>query len=146
YPEDMFSIQAKQFTKYHIKDPTAFYQRQDFWDIPQDPAFAQNTGVTTTLRPYYVVMRLPGSTQEEFVLILPFTPVGRNNMVAWMAAKSDPTDYGQVVSYEFPSGENVDGPVQVFNQINTDPAFSSERTLLGRGGSSVLFGNFLVIP
>jgi uncharacterized membrane protein (UPF0182 family) len=147
YPEDLFTIQATQFTKYHITDPNAFYQRQDFWAVPSDPAFAQNnTGASQLLRPYYVVMRLPGSTSEEFVLVLPFTPVGRNNMVAWMAAKSDPADYGQVVSYEFPSGENVDGPVQVFNQINTDPTFSAERTLLGKGGSKVLFGNFLVIP
>jgi uncharacterized membrane protein (UPF0182 family) len=147
YPEDLFTIQATQFAKYHITDPDGFYQRQDFWAVPTDPAFAQNNnGASVPLRPYYVVMRLPGSTQEEFVLILPFTPVGRNNMVAWMAAKSDPGDYGQVVSFEFPSGQNVDGPVQVFNEINNDPTFSSERTLLGRGGSSVLFGNFLVIP
>jgi uncharacterized protein len=147
YPEDMFSVQATQFTKYHITDPNAFYQRQDFWAVPSDPAFEQNNpGATQPIKPYYTVMRLPGSTSEEFVLVLPFTPVGRNNMVAWMAAKSDPADYGHVVSYEFPSGENVDGPVQVFNQINTDPTFSAERTLLGKGGSKVLFGNFLVIP
>jgi uncharacterized protein len=147
YPEDLFSVQAAQFTKYHITNPSAFYQRQDFWAVPSDPAFEQNNpGTTAPLKPYYVVMRLPGSTSEEFVLVMPFTPVGRNNMVAWMAAKSDPADYGKVVSYEFPSGQNVDGPVQVFNQINTDPTFSAERTLLGKGGSKVLFGNFLVIP
>jgi uncharacterized protein len=147
YPEDLFTVQATQYAKYHITSATGFYQRQDFWAVPADPAFAQNNnGQVTPLRPYYVVMRLPGSTQEEFVLILPFTPVGRNNMVAWMAAKSDPSDYGQVVSFQFPSGQNVDGPIQVFNEINNDPEFSSERTLLGRGGSSLLFGNFLVIP
>src|SRR5204863_1856824 len=79
-------------------------------------------------------------------LILPFTPSGRNNMVAWMAAPSDPADYGRTVAFEFPSGSNVDGPLQVFGQINSDPDFSEQRTLLSRGGSTVEFGNFLVIP
>jgi len=92
-------------------------------------------------------MRLPGETDETFVLILPFTPLDRQNMVAWLAAKSDPgPDYGDIVSFEFPSGVNVDGPTQVFSRINQDARFSSERTLLGQGGSAIVFGDFLVIP
>ncbi len=99
------------------------------------------------MRPYYVLMRLPGEQSETFVLILPFTPLDRQNMVAWLAAKSDPgPDYGDIVSFEFPSGVNVDGPTQVFSRINQDARFSSERTLLGQGGSSIVFGDFLVIP
>ena len=99
------------------------------------------------MRPYYVLMRLPGEQDETFVLILPFTPLDRQNMVAWLAAKSDPgPDYGDIVSFEFPSGVNVDGPTQVFSRINQDARFSSERTLLGQGGSSIVFGDFLVIP
>jgi uncharacterized membrane protein (UPF0182 family) len=92
-------------------------------------------------------MRLPGEDDESFVLILPFTPQNRQNMVAWMAAKSDPgLDYGQLISFQFPAGVNVDGPTQVFSRINQDARFSAERTLLGQGGSSIVFGDFLVIP
>jgi uncharacterized membrane protein (UPF0182 family) len=92
-------------------------------------------------------MRLPGEAEETFVLILPFTPLDRQNMVAWLAAKSDPgPEYGDIVSFEFPSGVNVDGPTQVFSRINQDARFSAERTLLGQGGSSIVFGDFLVIP
>jgi hypothetical protein len=99
------------------------------------------------MRPYYVLMRLPGETDESFVLILPFTPLDRQNMVAWIAAKSDPgPDYGDIVSFQFPAGLNVDGPTQVFSRINQDSRFSAERTLLGQGGSSIVFGDFLFIP
>ncbi|HEX6401035.1 MAG TPA: UPF0182 family protein, partial [Actinomycetota bacterium] len=104
------------------------------------------TTSTLNLAPYYVLMKLPGNTTETFTLILPFTPQGRQNMVAWMAANSDPTGYGTIVSYEFPSGRNVDGPQQVFARINQDARFSQERSLFDQGGSRVLFGDFLVIP
>jgi uncharacterized membrane protein (UPF0182 family) len=147
YPEDLFRVQATQFANYHVQNPSIFYGKQDFWTIPPDPTFDAAQGSTQQeLSPYYVQMRLPGHTDEEFTLILPFSPVGRTNMVAWMAAPSDPIDYGKLVSFEFPSGTNIDGPLQVFNQINADPAFSEQRTLLSQGGSSVRFGNFLVIP
>jgi uncharacterized membrane protein (UPF0182 family) len=99
------------------------------------------------MRPYYQLMRLPGEEEESFALILPFTPQNRQNMVAWMAAKSDPgPDYGQLISFQFPAGVNVDGPTQIFSRINQDARFSAERTLLGQGGSSIVFGDFLVIP
>jgi uncharacterized membrane protein (UPF0182 family) len=92
-------------------------------------------------------MRLPGETEESFSLILPFTPQGRQNLVAWVAARSDPGEgYGEIVSFQFPTGLNVDGPTQVFARINQDATFSAERTLLSQGGSDVLFGDFLVIP
>src|SRR5262245_59804683 len=152
YPENLFQVQAFQYTNYHVTDPNVFYGKQDFWALPQDPTVTlQTTTGTTTgsrlMRPYYVLMRLPGETDESFVLILPFTPLDRQNMVAWLAAKSDPgPDYGDIVSFEFPSGVNVDGPTQVFSRINQDARFSSERTLLGQGGSTIVFGDFLVIP
>jgi uncharacterized membrane protein (UPF0182 family) len=132
-----------------------FYGKQDFWALPVDPTVGTETTTTVTststggalMRPYYVLMRLPGETNESFVLILPFTPLDRQNMVAWLAAKSDPgPDYGDIVSFQFPSGVNVDGPTQVFSRINQDARFSSERTLLGQGGSAIVFGDFLVIP
>ncbi len=144
YPENLFQVQAAQYANYHVTDPNVFYGQQDFWQVPPDPTTAEGAA----MRPYYVLMRLPGETVEKFVLILPYTPQGRQNMVAWMAANSDPgPDYGSIVSYEFSSGASVvDGPAQVFSRINQDARFSSERTLLGQGGSQVLFGDFLVIP
>jgi uncharacterized membrane protein (UPF0182 family) len=153
YPENLFQVQASQYATYHVTDPAVFFQKQDVWQIPTDPTVAANvpqagaTGaVTDEMRPYYSLMRLPGSTDEHFMLILPFTPLGRQNMVSWMAADSDPGSYGDTVVYTFPSGRNVDGPTQVFAQINQDPVFSAQRTLLGSGGSTVVFGDFLVIP
>ncbi|MGH2590967.1 MAG: UPF0182 family protein, partial [Actinomycetota bacterium] len=153
YPENLFQVQAQQYTSYHVTNPDVFYGRQDFWEFPGDPAgapFDPEAQATTTLppmRPYYVLMRLPGESEETFSLILPFTPVDRQNMVAWLTAKSDPgEDYGQMISYEFPSGRNVDGPTQIFARINADAQFASERTLLGQTGSSIRFGDFLVVP
>jgi len=148
YPENLFQVQAFQYTNYHVTNPDVFYGKQDFWAIPTDPTLnTPGSSGQAFMRPYYVLMRLPGETNESFVLILPFTPLERQNMVAWLAAKSDPgPDYGDIVSFEFPSGVNVDGPTQVFSRINQDPRFSSERTLLGQGGSEIVFGDFLVIP
>ena len=146
YPENLFQIQAFEYTNYHVTNPDVFYGKQDFWALPVDPTLSSQ-GNPIKMRPYYVLMRLPGEADETFVLILPFTPLDRQNMVAWLAAKSDPgPDYGDIVSFEFPSGVNVDGPTQVFSRINQDARFSAERTLLGQGGSSIVFGDFLVIP
>jgi uncharacterized membrane protein (UPF0182 family) len=150
YPEDMFRIQSVQFANYHVTDPRTFYGKQDFWQIPADPTYDTTakgaSKIAPSLAPYYVRMLLPERTSEEFALFLPFSPIGRTNMVAWMAAPSDPGDYGDLLASEFPSGNNVLGPEQVFNQINSDTDFSETRTLLGRGGSKIKFGNFLVIP
>src|SRR5438445_13775996 len=117
------------------------------WSIPIAPAFgANNPKLAGLMRPYYVLMRMPGQTTEHFELFIPFTPQGRENMVSWMAANSDPTGYGQMQTFEFPGGRNVLGPTQVFNQIQSTPQFSQQQTLLSQGTSQVLFGNFLVIP
>jgi uncharacterized membrane protein (UPF0182 family) len=152
YPENLFQVQAAQFATYHVTDPAVFFQKQDVWQVPIDPTVGGNAPAGTTavgstaMRPYYSLMRLPGETDEHFMLILPFTPQGRQNMVSWMAANSDPDAYGETVVYTFPSGRNIDGPTQVFAQINQDPVFSAQRTLLGSGGSTIVFGDFLVIP
>jgi uncharacterized protein len=152
YPEDLFQVQAFQFGRYHVTNPLVFYQNQDVWQVPDDPTTGLATsqtvaGESTRLRPYYLLMKTPGDTIEHFQIVLPFVPQGRQNMVGWMAANSDPgTDYGRIVSFTFPEGRNVDGPAQVFSRINQNPTFSSARTLLGQGGSQVLFGDFLVIP
>jgi uncharacterized membrane protein (UPF0182 family) len=154
YPENLFEVQAAQWTNYHVEDPTVFYQKQDFWQIPLDPtskANAESAGRAVfseePMRPYYVLMRLPGETDETFALIMPFTPQGRQNMVGWMAARSDiGAGYGQLVSYEFPSGQNVDGPSQVFSRIQQDPTWSQQQSLLSQGNSRVFYGDFLVVP
>ena len=91
-------------------------------------------------------MRAPGEETEQFQLVLPFVPEGRQNMVAWLAASSDPSAYGRLLSLDLPASENVPGPSIVFSRINQDQQFSQERTLLGQGGSAVIFGDLLVIP
>lgn len=147
YPENLFQIQAYQYATYHVTDPDVFYGKQDFWAVPVDPTQGDATTGPVPMRPYYLLMPLPGDGRERFVLIQPFTPQGRQNMVAWLAVDSDPgEDYGKILAYQFPTGQNVEGPEQVFARINQDLRFSSERTLLSRGGSAVLFGDFLVIP
>jgi uncharacterized protein len=153
YPENLFQVQAWRYTSYHVTDPDVFYNGGDFWDFPGDPAEASSdpeqatTAQLPPMRPYYVLMKLPGETEETFSLILPFTPLERQNMIAWLTAKSDPgEDFGQMISYEFPSGRNVDGPTQVFARINADSEFATERTLLGQEGSRIRFGDFLVVP
>jgi hypothetical protein len=155
YPENLLQVQAWMYANYHVLDPDVFYQKQDFWQIPEDPTGREIEivdgeqrlrGEAQMMRPYYLLMKLPEETEEEFVQILPFTPQGRQNMVAWMAAKSDPEGYGEVIAFEFPTGTQVDGPTQAFARINQDPTFSAERTLLSSGGSQVRFGDLLVIP
>jgi uncharacterized membrane protein (UPF0182 family) len=153
YPENLFEVQAAQFTNYHVTDPQTFYGKQDFWQVPADPTLSTGTdafGSTSSsepMRPYYLLMRLPGEDTESFVLIMPFTPQGRQNLVGWMAAGSDPgSNYGTITSFEFPGGQNVDGPAQVFSRINSDPTFSAQRTLLSSSGSRTAFGDLLVIP
>ena len=157
YPENLFQVQATQYANYHVTSPEVFYQKQDRWEIAADPTQQQldlETGTTPdaslgdapTLRPYYLLMRAPGEETEAFQLVLPFVPQGRQNMIAWLAASSDPETYGRLLSLELPASENVPGPSIVFSRINQDAQFASERTLLGRGGSAVLFGDLLVIP
>jgi uncharacterized membrane protein (UPF0182 family) len=147
YPENLLQIQAYQYANYHVVDPVAFYFRSDFWQVSPDPTQAEQNGVAPPMRPYYQLLRVPGATSEGFQLVVPFVPAGRPNMVAWMAAASDPgSNYGKVTVFQLPEGSTVEGPAQVSSRINNDPTFSSLRTLLGQQGSSIKFGDFLVIP
>ncbi len=141
YPEDLLSAQASLYTIYHMTDADDFYSREDAWELPEDP---RNTGQIQP--PYYVLMRLPGEKSEEFILFTQFTPRQRQNLTAWLAARSDPQGYGQLISFVLPKQKNVVGPKQVLAQINSDPVFSPLRSLLDQGGSNVLFGNLLTIP
>ncbi len=142
YPEDLFTIQAAMYRTYHMQDAQVFYNKEDLWAIPNESA----NGQPNRMEPYYVIMRLPGETQEEFMLMLPFTPAKRQNMVAWMAAKSDGADYGKRIVYRFPKDKLIYGPEQIHARLNQDPAISSQLTLLNQRGSRIVWGNLLVVP
>ncbi|MGE5141711.1 MAG: UPF0182 family protein [Rudaea sp.] len=142
YPEMLFNIQASMYQTYHMTDPQVFYNKEDLWAIPNDTAGTQGQ----PMEAYYVIMRLPGGSREEFMLMLPFTPSRRQNMVAWMTAKSDGADYGKRLVYRFPKDKLVYGPEQIHARLNQDPTISSQVTLLSQRGSSVVWGNLLVIP
>jgi len=142
YPEDLFLIQSQAYLSYHMTDPTVFYNREDMWRFPTEIY----EGNEQTMEPYYVIMRLPGYEDEEFLLFLPFTPVNRNNMIAWMGARSDGEHYGELVLYEFPKQELVFGPMQIEARIDQHPDISEQLTLWSQQGSNVIRGNLLVIP
>ncbi|MBI4728632.1 MAG: UPF0182 family protein [Acidobacteria bacterium] len=144
YPEDLFKVQTDRYALYHMTDPEDFYLKEDAWEVPADPtAPASNPRM---LPPYYVLMKLPGERAAEFVLMRPFTPNNRQNMIAWMAARSDPADYGRLMSFTFPKQSVVPGPGQVEARMNQDPAVSTDRTFFDQAKSEVILGNLLVIP
>ncbi|HMA86475.1 MAG TPA: UPF0182 family protein, partial [Desulfosalsimonadaceae bacterium] len=142
YPMDLFSVQTRMLLQYHMTDPVVFYNKEDQWSVPQHAA----SGSTDTLRPYYIVARLPDEKKEEFLLIQPFTPDKRHNLVGWMAARMDGKNYGEKILYRFPSGRHVDGPRQVEARIDNDAVISEQFTLWGQVGSEVMRGDILVIP
>jgi len=142
YPEEFFLIQSGIYSVYHMTDPVVFYNREDVWEIPTESVAGRETRVD----PYYMIMRLPGEERAEYVLMLPFTPVGRDNMIAWLAVRNDGDSYGQLVIYKFPKQKIVMGPAQIEARINQDASISQLLTLWGQRGSSVMRGNLLVIP
>jgi uncharacterized membrane protein (UPF0182 family) len=147
YPEDIFSVQTAQFAKYHVTDPSVFYQGNDVWQLPPSADTGGSTGTQQLgLQAYYLQMRIPGQANPEFVLLQPMVPQGRQNMIAWVAAHSDPTDYGQVSVFDFPRSSNVFGPQQIEALIAQNKDISQQITLWGQVGSKVILGNLLVIP
>ncbi|NWG12180.1 MAG: UPF0182 family protein, partial [Acidobacteria bacterium] len=143
YPEDIFRVQTYIYAVYHMTNPQIFYNKEDLWEIP-----ALSTGQAESLmQPYYTVMRLPGEQQqEEFILMLPFTPSGKDNLSAWMVARSDGPYYGQLVVYRFPKQKLVFGPKQIVARINQDAEISRQISLWDQRGSQVIQGTLLVIP
>jgi len=137
-PQTLFSVQAQVYSTYHISDPATFYNREDVWQ----PA-ANDQG---TLSPYYVLMRLPGTSQAEYLQIIPFTPYRRQNLVSWLAVRNDPGHYGEMVSYVMPKDRTILGPQQIASRIQQTPEISRDRTLLNSQGSTVTPGNLLVVP
>ncbi len=142
YPEDLFLIQAQIYQAYHMEAADVFYNREDLWQFPRQPG-GDGTAMMT---PYYIIMRLPGETQAEFFLMLPMVPSGRDNMIAWLAARCDPPDYGKLIVYEFSKEKLVYGPFQIEARINQNTEISQQLTLWNQMGSRVIRGNLLVIP
>ncbi|PYV19494.1 MAG: UPF0182 family protein [Acidobacteria bacterium] len=143
YPEDFFSIQASMYAVFHMRDPRVFYNKEDLWRVANSNA----RGGESAMSPYYTIMKLAevGKT-EEFILMVPFTPARKDNMIAWMAARCDVPNYGRVLVFTFPKQKLVFGPQQLESRIDQDPAISQALTLWGQGGSSVIRGTLLVIP
>jgi uncharacterized protein len=146
YPEDLFEVQTDRYSLYHITEADDFYSKEDAWEIAHDPTPVDLTHPETPS--YYVLMRLPGEKDQQFILIRPYTPNQRKNMTAWLAARSDVKGYGGLISFVFPKERATFGPEQVYARINQDPTFSRERTLLDspERGSRVQFGDLLVVP
>ncbi|MDR7545557.1 MAG: UPF0182 family protein [Armatimonadota bacterium] len=142
YPVDLFEVQAQVFATFHMRDPQVFYNREDTWTVPRE-IFGNET---VRVEPYYVTMRVAEGVAPEFVLILPLAPAGRDNMIAWMAARNDPPYYGQVIVYRFPKTRVVFGPLQIEARIDQDPFISQQLTLWNQQGSQTIRGNLLVIP
>ncbi len=142
YPLDLFKIQTQMYLAYHMSNPEVFYNQEDLW------RFATETyeGNQQLVEPYYTIMRLPEADTAEFVLILPFMPINKDNMIAWMAARSDGENYGKLLLYEFPKQELIYGPSQIEARINQTPEISQQLSLWDQQGSRVIRGNLLVIP
>ena len=142
YPQGMFTIQAKLFSTYHMRDPQVFYNKEDLWSIPRKAV----EGREAEMEPYYTIMRLPGEKKEEFILLLPFTPNKKDNMIAWLAARSDPPHYGKLIAYNFPKAKLVYGPRQIDARIDQDSFISQQLSLWSQRGSSVIRRSLLAIP
>ena len=143
YPEDFFTIQASKYAVFHMTDPRVYYNKEDLWRVAQSAARGENAPMS----PYYTVMKLAEvGTREEFILMVPFTPARKENMIAWMAARCDAPNYGKVVVFTFPKQKLVYGPQQLESRIDQDPTISEQLTLWGQGGSKVIRGTLLVIP
>ena len=143
YPQDFFAIQAAKYAVYHMTDPSVFYSKEDLWRV----ATRTSNGSSTPMNPYYAVMKLPevGKT-EEFILMVPFTPARKNNMIAWIAARCDGADYGKVLVFTFPKDKLIYGPEQIQSRVNQSPSISQQLTLWDQGGSRVTRGTLLVVP
>ena len=143
YPEDIFRVQASVYATYHMSDPSVYFNREDQWDVP---AVGQEGAQVTLMQPYYTIMRLPGEKEPEFIQMLPFSPRRRENLAAWMVARSDGANYGKLQIFEFPKQKLVFGPRQVVARISQDQTISPQITLWNQQGSQVDWGTLMVIP
>ncbi len=161
YPEDMFSIQTDRYTLYHLTKAEDLYSRKDLWALPEDRSGeirsqqqSQSSPVASLapaanpakMRPYYLLTSLPGQQGSKFVLVMPFTPNNKQNMLGYMAASSDPNDYGQLTLVGLDPSRTIDGPTQVNARILANPKIASDLSLLNQQGSQVILGNLLIVP
>jgi uncharacterized membrane protein (UPF0182 family) len=142
YPEDLFTVQADQYRTFHMTDPQVFYNREDLWTAPIE----KYQGQTQAMQPYYILAKLPGSSELEYLLMTPFTPQNRDNMISWMAARSDFPDYGKMLFYELPKEKLVYGPNQIEAMIDQNTTISQQLTLWNQQGSRVIRGKQIVTP
>jgi uncharacterized protein len=147
YPELLLKLQAAVYGLYHMSDPQVFYNREDLWTVASEVGMDENgQQKTMAMEPNFVLMKLPGETGVEFVEILPFTPANRNNLIGWIAGRSDGAQYGNAIVYDFPKTRLVDGPLQIEARIDQNAQLSGQLTLWNQQGSHVRRGTLLVIP
>jgi uncharacterized protein len=142
YPHGIFSLQAAMFATFHMQSPAVFYNREDQWEIPQFDV----GGETTRMEPYYTIMKLPGESGPEYIQMLPFTPRQKDNLAAWMVARSDGENYGRLMVFQFPKQTVIFGPRQIAARISQDQVIAPQITLWNQQGSEVIQGTLLVIP
>jgi hypothetical protein len=142
YPEDIFAVQAAVFSTFHMTNPAVFYNKEDQWEVPA----IESEGNPVAMQPYYTIMKLPGEKRAEFIQMLPFTPRRKDNLAAWMVARSDGDRYGTLLVFQFPKQKVVFGPRQIVARINQDQVISPQITLWNQQGSQVIQGTLLVIP
>jgi uncharacterized membrane protein (UPF0182 family) len=142
YPQDYFEMQIERYKRYHMTQPQVFYNNEDLWTRPNE----QYAGQQQTMEPYYIMTRLPGEERQEFMLMTPMTPENRDNMIGWIAARSDPPHYGELVVYNLPKERLIYGPNQVESRIDQDTEISRQLSLWDQRGSSVIRGNLIVVP
>jgi hypothetical protein len=147
YPELLLKLQAEVYGLYHMTNEGAFYNREDLWTVATEVGLSDSGEQTTqTMQPNFVLMKLPGESGVEFAEILPFTPANRNNLIGWIAGRSDGAHYGTSVVYDFPKTKLVDGPLQIEARIDQNAQLSGQLTLWNQQGSHVRRGTLLVIP
>ncbi len=142
YPKDLFEIQVGTYTRYHMEDVQVFYNQEDLWQIP-DELYGDSR---QEMEPYYIIMKLPEEEKEEFLLMIPFTPSKKDNMIGWLAARSDLPNYGNLLVYKLPKEKLVYGPMQIEARVDQQTDISRELSLWGQRGSRVIRGNLLAIP
>ena len=142
YPEDIFAIQARVYATYHMTQPAVFYNREDQWEVPS----TDENREAQAMQPYYTIMRLPGEKDPEFIQMLPFTPRLKDNLSAWLVARSDGEHYGKLRVFQIPKQKVIFGPRQVVGRINQDQTISPQITLWNQQGSQVIWGTLMVIP
>ncbi len=143
YPEEIFKVQAAAFATFHMTNPQVFYNKEDQWQVP---VIDGDSTTAAPMQPYYTIMRLPGETDTEFIQMLPFTPRLKDNLAAWMVARSDGEHYGRLLVFQFPKQKVVFGPRQIVARINQDQTIAPQITLWNQQGSQVIQGTLLVIP